>query len=69
VSLTEPSTSRLLPVRLTQIRPDVRYRAAQQIAERDPADGAQVLYAALNPSDTVYFVALEALPVLRMVAA
>lgn len=61
--------SRLLPVRLTEIRPEVRFWAAQQVAERDPAYGAECLYAALNPSDSVYFVALDALPLLRSVAA
>jgi hypothetical protein len=69
VTLTVPSESRTLPVRLDLIRPEVRYNAAQQIARRQPEDGAECLHAALFPSSTVYFVALEALPILRAVAA
>lgn len=69
MTLTAPSEARPLPVRLTQIRPEVRYRAARMIAERDPVDGAACLWAALHPSETVYFVALEAWPILRSVAA
>lgn len=69
MSLTEPSLERLLPVRLTEIRTEVRLRAAQRVAEINPADGAECLYVALNPSDQVYYVALEALPILQAVAA
>lgn len=69
MTLEHPSLSRILPVRLDRIRPEVRYRAAQQIAERSPGDGAECLYAALHPSDTVYFVALEAAEILARVAA
>ena len=64
MNLTQPTEARCLPVRLDLIRPEVRYRAAREY----PGDGA-VLDAALNPSSTVYFVALEAWPVWRAVAA
>jgi hypothetical protein len=69
MTLTVPSFDRPLPVRLTQIRPEVRYRAAQQIAERSPGDGPECLFAALHPSDTTYWIALDAWPILRSVAA
>jgi hypothetical protein len=64
VTLSRPSELRVLPVRLDRIRPDVRYRAALEY----PGDGA-VLHAALYPSDTVFYVALEAWPILKRVAA
>lgn len=69
VTLTAPSGTRILPVRLDRIRPEVRYRAAQQIAERSPGDGAECLYAALHPSDTTYWIEIEAAPILASVAA
>ena len=64
MTLTAPSTDRILPVRLDRIRPEVRYRAAQEY----PGDGA-VLHAALFPSETTYWVRLEAAPILARVAA
>lgn len=69
MTLEHPSLSRILPVCLDRIRPEVRYRAAQQIAERSPGDGAECLYAALHPSDTTYWVELEAAEILARVAA
>lgn len=69
MTLSRPSESRQLPVRLDRIRPEVRYNAAQQIARRVPEDGAACLFAALHPSPTVYYVALEAWPVWKAVAA
>lgn len=69
MTLSRPSADRVLPVRLDRIRPEVRYNAAQQIARRQPEDGAACLFAALHPSPTVYYVALEAMPILRAVAA
>jgi hypothetical protein len=59
-ALTVPTVQRCLPVRLDRIRPEVRTAAARRVAVASPADGAECLYAALNPSDTVYFVRLEA---------
>lgn len=67
--LTMPSEQRCLPVRLDRIRPEVRTAAARNIAQREPADGAECLYAALNPSDTTYYVALEAAALLERIAA
>lgn len=69
MTLSRPSESRPLPVRLTEIRPEVRYSAAQRIAREVPADGAACLFAALHPSDTTYWVELDAMPILRSVAA
>lgn len=60
MTLSTPSLTRILPVRLDRIRPEVRWRAAQKIAADTPADGAECLHAALFPSDRVYWVALEA---------
>ena len=64
MTLSRPSESRQLPVRLDRIREDVRWRAAREY----PGDGA-VLYAAMFPSDQTYYVAIEAMPILRAVAA
>jgi hypothetical protein len=64
VTLTAPSAERILPVRLTQIRPEVRYQAALEY----PGEGA-VLHAALHPSSTTYWIKLEAAPILARVAA
>lgn len=69
MTLSKPSESRQLPVRLDRIRPEVRYNAAQQVARQVPEDGAECLHAALFPSSTTYFVALEAWPIWRAVAA
>ena len=63
-SLTTPSETRCLPVRLDRIRPEVRYRAAREY----PGDSA-VLHAAMFPSDATYYVRLEAWPLLQAVAA
>lgn len=58
--LTTATEQRCLPVRLDRIRPEVRYAAAQRIAAHTPADGPACLYAAIRPSDTVYYVRLDA---------
>lgn len=69
MTLSRPSESRQLPVRLDRIREDVRLRAARQVARQVPADGAECLFAALYPSQTVYWVGLDAAPIWARVAA
>ncbi len=64
MTFTQPSTERLLPVRLDRIRPDVRWAAAHEY----PGDGA-VLHAALFPSQITYWVSWEAATQLRSIAA
>jgi len=56
VSLERPSESRSLAVCLRQIRPEVRFTAARQIAAREPGWAQDVLAAAIAPSPTVYYV-------------
>lgn len=67
--LTRPSECRPLPVRLTDIRPEVRLRAAQRIAAKEPGWATEVLAAALRPSRTTYYVSADAwLHVARLAA-
>lgn len=57
--LTEPSRRRKVPVRLCDLPIDVRIegaRAANRL-ERDPRERAAILFAAISPSDTTYWVA------------
>jgi hypothetical protein len=66
VTLTTPTRTRTLPVRLSDIPLAVRAHAAQQAAKRvDQAERTDLLAAALKPSDTVYFVHADAAPLLR----
>lgn len=67
MTLTVPSPRRCLPVTLRQVPEPVRFGAAQQAArnvsgETDPVD---LIYAALFPSDTVYYVSASARPLLE----
>lgn len=71
MTLTVPSSRRSLPVTLRQVPEPVRFGAAQQAARRlagevDPLD---LIYAALFPSDRVYWVAESARPMLERWAA
>lgn len=68
MTLTRPSEERILPVRLTQIREQARLAAARSIAKREPSDGAEVFFAAMFPSDTVYWIAPSALPILNRIS-
>jgi hypothetical protein len=54
-----PDKRRCVPVRLTDLEPNVRWQAAVRAckAEPDPDERARIFLAALNPSSTVYFVA------------
>lgn len=69
MTLATPSECRPLPVRLTQVKPEVRWSAARKIAAREPAWAVAVLAAALNPSNTTYYIAAEAWMDLAEVAA
>lgn len=61
MSLTAPSARRLKPVRLTDIPLETRFKAAVREAKHSDAEEAQALFAAaLMPSRTVYYVALDA---------
>lgn len=69
--LTERSSRRSMPVTLRQVPEPVRFSAAQQAArqvagEMDPLD---LIYAALFPSDTVYYVSPAARQLLERWAA
>lgn len=68
MSLADPSARRLLPVRLTDIDPDVRVRAARRAIVGD-GDSYALLDAALRPSDCVYYVHSSAAALLRKIAA
>lgn len=66
MTLRAPSTTRPLPVRLCDIPLSVRAHAAQQAARTaDQEERTSLLAAALNPSDTTYYVQAEAEPLLR----
>lgn len=58
MAVTEPSARRLRPVRLTDIPLEIRYAAAQREARHAASadERADLLAAALDPSDTVYWV-------------
>ena len=58
MAVTEPSARRLTPVRLTDIPLAVRCAAAQREARhaKSQAEAADLLAAALSPSETVYWV-------------
>jgi hypothetical protein len=69
MSLSRPSECRQLPVRLTEIRPEVRWSAARRVAAAEPGWATAVLLAALRPSDTTYYVSAGAwLDLSRMAA-
>lgn len=68
VMLERPSATRTLPVRLTEIRLDVRVAAAhRELAAGD--DGVLLLAAAVQPSSVTYYVHWSAEPLLREIAA
>jgi len=60
VSLQHRTPQRSLPVRLCDIREDVRLRAARMVARQTPGDAELALIAAMRPSDRVYFVSRDA---------
>ena len=68
-ALSQRTSRRNLPVRLCDIREDVRLQAARQIARRDREIAEDVLVAAIAPSSRVYFVSADAAPILQAVAA
>ena len=59
----------MIPIRLTQIRVDVRVSAAQKVARREPAERYALFAAALLPSNTVYYLSERAKPLLERYAA
>lgn len=65
--LEERSPSRSLPIRLTDLHPEVRAAAARRLArlEADPNMILDLLAAAANPSGETYYVHRSALPMLR----
>lgn len=67
--LERESELRPLPVRLCDIKPLVRLRAARTVASQEPNVAYDVLAAAINPSRTVYWVEADALSTLLKVAA
>ncbi len=71
MSLTHPERGRDLPVRLTDIRPSVLYKAAREASrlETEPSRIDDLLSAACHPSDDVYYVTPDAAEILERVAA
>lgn len=69
MTLATMSDCRQLPVRLCDIQPLVRLKAARTVAQREPGWAHAVFAAAVNPSPTVYYVNEDALPILLQVAA
>lgn len=61
--LTEPSARRLRPVRLTDIPLEQRMKAAHSLLRgiTDGTEAQELLAVALEPSDKVYFVTVDAL--------
>lgn len=57
--LSEPSERRPVPVRLCDLPRDVLMRAARREARREPdvERKLDLLWAAINPSDVVFYVA------------
>lgn len=68
MSLDVRSSQRSLPVTLPEIRIDVRLAAARLVMGREGGD-EDLLAAAFDPSDTVYWIAESAAARLREVAA
>lgn len=67
MTLRTPTTTRTLPVRLCDIPLNVRAHAAQQVAKTaDPDTRADLLAAALAPSEETYYVHDSAAPMLAM---
>lgn len=62
MSLTDPSARRLTPVRLTDIPPQLRLRAAHQLLKgvKDGDEAQELLAAAISPSDRTYYVRADA---------
>lgn len=59
MTLSVPSSSRCFPVTLRQVPARVRYGAAQHAARywsSSPEEALDLIAAALDPSDTVYYV-------------
>lgn len=70
MSLRDRSGRRQLPVRLTEVRFDVRCKAAREAGRVEDEEGReQLLAAAVAPSATVYFLHASALTTLASVAA
>ena len=66
MTLTSPTRARTLPVRLTDIPLNVRAHAAQTIARTaNPDERADILAAAIAPTDTLYYVRPEAATLLQ----
>ena len=71
MSLTEPVRGRNLPVRLCDLKPSVLHKAAREAAKKETTIGAvdDLLSAACHPSNEVYYVTPDALPILERIAA
>lgn len=71
VTPSQPSVRRTLPVRLSEIREDIRLQAAYEAnrIEQGDFERHEILLAALMPSDTVYWLSESARTLLAQVAA
>lgn len=59
----------MIAVRLTEIRPEVRVSAALKLAEREPQERQALILAALQPSNTTYYLSNAAWPLVVRYAA
>lgn len=69
MTLTVPSECRPLPVRLCDVRLEVRLHAARQVIAREPGSRDEMMGVAWQPSNLTYYVSESALPILLKVAA
>jgi hypothetical protein len=59
----------VIPVRLSEVRREVRVSAALRLARKEEAERLALLSAALQPSNTVYYLPDRVEPLLKRYAA
>jgi hypothetical protein len=59
----------VIPVRLNEVRREVRVSAALKLARKEEAERLALLAAALSPSNTVYYLPDRVRPLLERYAA
>jgi hypothetical protein len=59
----------VIPVRLSEVRREVRVSAALRLARKEETERLELLAAALSPSNTVYYLPDRVKPLLERFAA
>jgi hypothetical protein len=69
VTLCQQTATRTVPVRLCDVGERVRVDAAIRCANSDPRNGPDLLFAALHPSDRVYWLSETCRPLVEELCA